>query len=272
VDNSKNKRLTFTFPNSGIVQTFTRDPGVIVEPSPNPDKQPHTFYSSRIIHTLDSGFELITSALSEPPLWINNLKDNLEMPGDALLRHLTINGAAFGVRWQSYDLQFVGIVIDQSARAECSWPFWRTSDKNGNDIELVQVWYQRVACVSSSVFCDIKWQPDRGETIGFPGLESVKRGRDITLAWRGRVLLQKINPRGRPESSVTLTREQFIERAPQACWMLYETFGEIPTDVQIAEELHISRATLYRYMERYNLSLNQIRDMAIKVLIEPASF
>lgn len=254
------------------MQTFTRNPCLLGEPSLNPDKTLHTFYSSRIVHMLDSGFELIIEALSAPPLWINNLKANLEIPGNALLRHLTINGAAFGVRWQNYDLQFVGILIEQSAQAKCSWPFWHISDTNGNDIELVQVWYQRVSCMHSPVFCDVKWQPDRGETVGFPGLESARRGRDITLAWRGRVLLQKINPQGRPVNSVTLTREQFIERAPQACLALYETFGEIPTDVQIAEELHISRATLYRYMERDNLTLNQIRDMAIKILIEPASF
>ena len=86
------------------------------------------------------------------------------------------------------------------------------------------------------------------------------------------MLLQKINPRGRPESSVSLTRTQFIERAPQACAKLLEILGEIPTDVQIAEELHISRATFYRNMERYNLTLNQIRDTAIKLLIEPAPF
>jgi hypothetical protein len=124
----------------------------------------------------------------------------------------------------------------------------------------------------SSVYCDVRWQPDQGESVSFTGLENAKRGREITLAWRGRLLLQKIKSPGRPESSVSLTRNQFIERAPQVCALLFNRFGEIPTDVQIAEELHISRATFYRYMERYNLSLNEIRDIAVKIIIEPATF
>lgn len=125
--------------------------------------------------------------------------------------------------------------------------------------------------MSSPVYCDVRWHPERGETVNLTNLENARRGRDITLAWRGRVLLQKINPRGRPESSVNLTRSQFIERAPQVCAKLLETYGETPTDVQIAEELQISRATLYRYMERYNLPLNQIRDIAVRLLIEPTN-
>ena len=254
------------------MQTYTRNPGLIAELSPNRDKHAPTYSSFQIAHTVASGFELITETQPEPPQWINNLKDILGLPDTALLRHLTTNGAIFGIRWQNYDLRFVGIVIKQSAETECSWPFWRISDADGNDIELVQVWFQRASCMLSPVYCDVRWQPDRGETVFFPNTENARRARDITLAWRGRLLLQKIKPRGRPESSVSLTKTQFIELAPQVCAKWLRTFGEVPTDVQIAEDLHISRATFYRYMEKYNMSLNEIRDMAIKILIEPANF
>jgi len=254
------------------VQTYRCNPELRVEPSLPQNQSRSTYSSSQIIHRPALGFELTTDDRAALPRWIHNLKSDLEMPGDATLRQLTTTGYVFGVRWHKYSLRFVGIVVEQPAQPECSWPFWRISDTNGNDIELVQVWYQRVSCVSSPVYCDVRWQPERGETVTFPGLENAKSGRDVSLAWRGRVLLQKINPRGRPESSVSLTRNQFIERAPQACAKLLETFGEMPTDVQIAEELHISRATFYRHVERYNLNLNQIRDAAIKLLIEPAPF
>lgn len=254
-----------------MVQTYTPNPVLTGELSPNRDTRPPTFSSSRIVYKRGLGYELTTEIQASPPQWIDYLKSELEMPSNAPLRYLATNGAIFGVRWQNYNLRFVGIVTEQSPEKECSWPFWRISDDNGNNIELVQVWYQRVSCLTSPVICDVRWRPNRGETVGFPGLENARRGRDITLAWRGRVLLQKINPRGRPENSVNLTRTQFLERAPQACAKLLETLGEMPTDVDIAAELHVSRATLYRYMERYNLSLNQIRDIAVRLLIEPTS-
>jgi hypothetical protein len=272
VGNDKNQRLILSFSNSGVLNTYTHTPELITELSPDPDKSPQTYSSFQIVHTPASGFELITEAPLKPPQWIANLKSILGIPNHALMRHLTTNGAIFGVRWQNYNLRFVGVVVEQSAQAECSWPFWRISDADGKTIELVQVWFQRASCMSSPVYCDVRWQPDRGETVSFVNLENAKRGREITLAWRGRVLLQKINPQGRPESSVSLTRTQFIELAPKVCAKLLNTFGEVPTDVQIAEELHISRATFYRYMERYSLSLNEIRDTAVKILIEPATF
>lgn len=271
MEGSKNQRLIFTFSNSGVVQTFTRNPELITKLSPYRDKFPPTFSSSQIIQTPDSGFELKIDAQSLPPEWINNLKTQLEIPDDASLRHLMTSGAVFRPRWQNYNLRFVGIVIEESNQTECSWPYWRTSDSNGNSIELVQVWYQRVSCMYSPVYCDVRWQPDRGETVSFPGLENAKRGRDVTLAWRGRMLLRKLNTRGRPESSVSLTKDQFFERAPQVCAQYLDTFGEMPSDVQIAEGLYISKSTFYRYVDRYKLSLNEIRNMAINMLIEQNS-
>jgi hypothetical protein len=271
VGSEQGQRLTFKFSNSGTVQAYSCNPELIGELVTNRDKYPLTCYSSKIVHKAPFGFELITDTESEPPPWIKSLKIELGMPNNVLLRQITTRGNIFGARWQNYFLRFLGIVIEQETGTECSWPFWRISDEDGKDIELVQVWYQRVACLSSPVYCDVRWHPERGETVNFTNLENVKRGRDINLAWRGRVLLQKINPRGRPENSVTLTRAQFMERAPQACAMLLETYGETPTDVQIAAALQISRATFFRYMERYNLSLNQIRDIAFGLLIEPTN-
>jgi hypothetical protein len=254
------------------VETFTRSPGLIGEPSSNQDKQPPKFSSSQIIQTPSSGFELKTDTESLSAQWVDSLRARLEIPSDALLRHLTASGAIFGPRWQNYNLRFVGIVTQQLEQTECSWPFWRVSDMDGNGIELVQIWFKRASCFLTPVYCDVRWQPGQGESVLLVNVENARRARDITTAWRGRVLLQKIKPQGRPESSVSLTREQFVERAPQVCAKLYDTYGEIPSDVQIAEELHISRSTLYRYMAQYNMPLNEIRDTAIKMLIEPSTF
>jgi hypothetical protein len=269
---TKSQTLVFTFSNSGVVKTHTRNPELTPQLLFNPDSIPPTFSSLQIVQTETSGFELIRETGIELPEWIGNLKELLGIPSNALLRYLNTSGAVFGVRWQNYTLRFVGIVIEQPAEEECTWPFWCISDEKGNDLECVQVWYQRVSCLSTPVYCDVRWQPEQGETVTFPNLENARRNRDVTAAWRGRMLLRKLNPRGRPESSVSLTKDQFIERAPMICSKWLEQFGNMPTDVQLAEELHISRATLYRYMERYGLSLNQIRDTAIRMLIEPASF
>lgn len=188
----------------------------MAELSSDSDSPPPKFSSLQIVQTPASGFELVTDMQSAPQQWINSLKAELEMPDDSLLRHLTISGAAFGPRWQNYNLRFVGVMVGQSEQTEYSCPFWRISDESGNHIESVQAWYRRVSCMSSPVYCDVRWRPDRGETISFPGAENAQRWRDVNFAWRGLMLLRKINPRGRPESSVSLTREQFFERAPHS--------------------------------------------------------
>ena len=138
----KNQRLRFTFSNSGEVLTHVRHPELIAELSPSPDKSLPTIYSSKIAPRPVSGFELITDL--KPPPWLHPLKTRLGMPGDAPLRHLTARGSIFGIRFQEYYFRFVGVVIEQPTQAERSWPFWRLSSLDGDDIELVQVWYQRV--------------------------------------------------------------------------------------------------------------------------------
>jgi hypothetical protein len=265
VEDSKNQRLIFTFSNSGVVQTYTLNLGLIAKLSPYQDKFPPTFSSSKIVQTTNSGFELISDDLSEPTQWMNILKEELNMPSNALLRHLTISGSAFGIRWRNYNLRFLGMLVEESNQSEGSCPYWRVADINRNDLEYVQVWYQRVSCMKSPVYCDVRWHPEYGETVKLIGVENAKNGRDVNLAWRGWTLLQKIQLQGRPFESLSLSESQFLECAPQVCRKLFDTFGEIPTDVQIAEELHISRATFYRYLRRYNLSLSQIRDMAFNI-------
>jgi hypothetical protein len=261
------RKLVFTFSNSGVVQTYTRNPGLLAGLSANLDKYPPTFSSSKIVQTFDAGFELITGDQSEPASWMNHLKDDLDMPDQALLRHLTVDCSAFGVRWQHYDVRMLGIRIEQPEQAEYSWPYWLISEVNGTKIELVQVWYQRISSLTSPVMCDVRWHPQHGETANLIGVENARNGRDINRAWRGHTLLQKIKLQGRPFDTMSLTRDQFLERAPLACKKLYDMSGEKPTDVQIAEELNISRATLYRYMVNYNLSLNQIRYMAMNIMV-----
>lgn len=269
MDSHKNQRLRFTFSNSGEVLAHVRHPELIAELSPSPEKSLPPIYSSKIVPRPVSGFNLITDL--EPPPWLHPLKTELGMPADAPLRHLTVRGSIFGIRYQEYTFRFVGIVIEQAALTKCSWPFWRLSNMDGDIIELVQVWYQRVSNWASPVFCDIRWHPFNGETVQLVNAENT-RMRDVTIVWRGRLLLQRLSMVGRPENTVTLTQAEFAERAPQVCAKILDAFGEMPTDAQLAAALNISRTTLYRYMNRYDLPLKRIRDMAVGLLIEPAPF
>lgn len=268
MDNSKNQKLLFTFSNSGKVETYTRNPWLLAGLSANRDRHPPTFSSSKIVQTLEAGFELITGDLSEPALWMKRLQDDLDMPSKALLRHLTLDCSAFGARWRHYDLRMLGILVEQPEQAEYSWPYWLISEVDGTKLELAQVWYQRISSMVSPVMCDVRWHPEHGETANLVGIENARNGRDLTRAWRGHTLLQKIKLRGRPLDSGNLTKSQFIERAPQACRKLFDIYGEMPSAVDLAAELYISKATLYRYMERDNLQLNQIRDIALRLCIE----
>lgn len=250
--------------------TSVSDPELIESLSPSPGNSLTAFYSSKIAHRPDSGFELITDP--EPTSSLDDLRTALGMPFDASVRQLTARGAIFGPRWQNYYLQYAGIVIEQASQSETSSPILRISDLDGNDIQLVQVWYQRASTFYSPVYCDIRWHPRRGEAANLTNTGGVTRWRDIKAAWRGQQLLEGINSVGRPDSSATLTQAQFIRRAPQACARLMYIFGEPPTDAQIAAELHISRATLYRYLGREGLKVNELRDMAVGIIIEPAPF
>lgn len=250
------------------MKTFTRNPGLIAELSPYRHKYPPTFYSSKIVQTTASGFELIADGLPEPEQWMNNLKSELGMPTNALLRHLTTEGAAFGPRWQTYHLRFLGIVVEDSNQEQSSWPFWRVTDAKGTDIELVQVWFQRVSCISSPVYGDVRWHPEHGKKEALINIENRRGMKDVKLAVRGLTLLNKINFQGRPINTGYLTPSQFTERAPQAYRKLLDKYGEKPSAVDIAAELYICRATFYRYMDRDGLSLKKIRDIAMSLNTE----
>jgi hypothetical protein len=268
VGSYKWQELVFRFSNSGVVSTITTNPGLAAELSPKQDKHPPTFYSSKIVQSLTSGYELIKEPQTSIPHWVRNLKDELGMPNDALLRHLEVEGAAFGTRWKKFNLRFLGIVVEQSIQSKYSWPFWHVTDAKGTDIELIQVWYRRASCLASPVYCDIRWRPDRGETVKFPGLENAKKEMDVTLGWRGRILLQKMNPRGRPKGTEKITSDKFLEQAAQACRRLIDTTDEMPSGAAIATELLICSASFYRYMKRDNLTVNIIQDKAKRLQIE----
>jgi hypothetical protein len=104
------------------------------------------------------------------------LKDNLDMPGKALLRHLTISCAALGFRWRHYNLRLLGMLLEQPTQAEFSWPFWLLSDSDGTELELVLVWYCRVSSMISPVMCDVRWHQEYGETANLVGVENARDG------------------------------------------------------------------------------------------------
>jgi hypothetical protein len=273
VGSCKWEELVFRFSNSGVVPTITSNPGLAAELSPKQDKHPPTFYSSKIVQSVTLGFKLLKVRQPSVFQWILNLKDELGMPDNALLRHLEVEGAAFGVRWREYYLRLLGMAVEQPVQSQVACPFWRITDAKGTDIEFVQVWFQRVSCLSSPVYGDVRWHPDRGKTEILTNLENRNGWRDVRAAVRGLTLLQKINFQGRPVDSGTLTISQFIERAPQAYRKLLDMFGENPSVVDVAAELDMSRPTFYRYMEGANLSLSQIRDVALRINIDyPAPF
>jgi hypothetical protein len=194
-----------------------------------------------------------------PPQEVIDLKVELGMPQESVWRRLFTGGAIFGDRWRKYKLVFLGMLVEHSAYSNIPGLYWRITDRSGNPIETIQLWFQRVCHPESPVCCELRWHPERGETVTFTDIENAKRERDITLAWRGKALLQKVERMGRSANSFNLTQDEFMERAPKAFGNWLNTFGEEPTDVQLAEELGISRATLYRYLKSYDLTIHQIR-------------
>jgi hypothetical protein len=265
VGSSKSQRLIFTFSNSGVVHVHIENPGLKAEPSSYPPINDPTCSSSKIVGTVTPGIKESFKTQLETPDWVQELKNRLGMPSNAIWRRLTTNGTVFGDCWKQYELRFFGMLVEEPMQTRPAWPFWRISDTYGTDVELIQLWYQQVKHKTSVACCEAVWHPDHGESITFPGLENAKNQTDVVLAWRARILLQKTTLQGRPSTSVHLTQEQFQERAPQAYRKLLDTFGDEPTDVQIAEELYISRATFYRYVRDYKLSINEIRNLALKI-------
>ncbi|MDQ3743601.1 MAG: hypothetical protein M3444_04390 [Acidobacteriota bacterium] len=143
-----------------------------------------------------------------PPQWALDLKAELGMPAGAVWRRHTTPGVVFGECWRDYTLQFFGMLI--SNEHEGPWPSWRVLDRAGKIVENVQIWYQRASHALSPVSCEVRWHPEKGETVTFPGLENAEKQKDITLAWRGKTLLQKVARRGRAFGTVTLTKDVFL--------------------------------------------------------------
>jgi hypothetical protein len=200
-----------------------------------------------------------------PPQEALDLKAELGMPKDAIWRRLFAKGGVFGEQWRDYDVVFFGILVNDSERLNASCPIWRISTRSGKVNETIQLWYQKVTHRESPVSCEIRWHPEKGEAITFTGLENVKREREITLGWRGKALLRKAAKLGRSADSSNLTKAEFEERAPRAYRKWVDRFGGEPTDVQLAEELGVSRATLYRYLKNYDIKINQIRAKATDI-------
>jgi hypothetical protein len=233
------------------------------------DKQSRTFYFSHLGsfrgYLVEPDPQPEGTPPMPPPPDALALKSELGMPEGAVWRRLFAKGGVFGERWRGYDIVFFGMLVNDSDQLEGVCPLWRIKDKSGEVLETIQLWYQKVSHKESPVSCEIRWHPEKGESLDFPGLGSAKREYDITLAWRGKALLQKVAKLGRSNGSSNLTRAEFEERAPKAYRKWVDMFGGEPTDVQFAEELGVSRATLYRYMTNYGVKMPQIRAKAMNL-------
>jgi AraC-like DNA-binding protein len=193
-----------------------------------------------------------------PPQDALDLKAELGMPQNAVWRRFFTDGVVFGDHWRDYKLVFFGMLAVDTDY-DPSGLYWQITDIDGNPIENIQLWYQKVSHPLTPVSCEFRWHPEKGEKVIFPGMENAKRERDLTIAWRGKALLRKVARLGRPANSFNLSEFEFMERAQKAFINWVSNFGEEPTDVQLAEELGISRATFYRYLRNYNLTIHQIR-------------
>ncbi|MGI8838907.1 MAG: hypothetical protein ACR2H4_20045 [Pyrinomonadaceae bacterium] len=197
-----------------------------------------------------------------PPEWALTLKLELGMPSDSIWRRLVMVGAPLGDKWGDYKLELFGMLVDASPTNGYPWPVWLNSDPTGAPIEVVQLWRQRVTHSTSPLYSEVLWHPKRGRTASIKGLEESHSKSDLLLAWAGLELLQEIVHQGRPVGTVRLTGEQFRSRAVKAYRAYEEMLGERPHDVDLAEKLLISRATLYTYMGNYEFDMHAIEEAA----------
>jgi hypothetical protein len=203
-----------------------------------------------------------------------SLKKELGMPDDAQTNTIPIpfSGARRGDEWKGYYYESFGIFYDFIPEKEppTGVLIYEVDDvDNPTQGNIIQVWWQKVTHDATAVYGEVRWHPERGERIAIKGVEQAKSKQEIELIWKGLKMLPKVREemrRGRPVGSVIFDRDSFLQHSIEVYRNLLHKDAEHPSQDDVALGLGIVRASLARYLNRYGITWEQIREEALKGL------
>ncbi len=164
------------------------------------------------------------------------LMEELGIPLDALWKKFTLGGAIFGDKWADYSVEAFGMNVDYPPTPENDFPFIRISGPTRFGL-IVQLRQQRIRHMTSKVFGELRYYPDRGKTYAIKGDVQEASSKEMRLAQRGLKMLAKAakqSAAGRPIDSGFVTeenKEDALQLIIETGKKIYRTTGKISQDV-----------------------------------------
>ncbi len=166
------------------------------------------------------------------------LMAELGIPADAHWSTLTLHGSDEGPEWARYTVEMIGIRAGSDIYPP-PWPFYRLGPF------LTQVWLRRVRLAGSPVYLEVRWHPERVQTIDLRGLSETTSLGDAQVVLRGLRLLRRLDRRGRTPGSGQYASKDAFHAAHAAALEKFRRENRKPTPDMIADELCLGRSRYY---------------------------
>jgi hypothetical protein len=201
---------------------------------------------------------------------------------DDIEEYVVVNDAiVMGEEWRGYKYEIFGVILGRFSKLNYSrvpdiyrhliktpWklmPFQCVHVKEDLDL-MVQLCRIRIFYENDRFYSEMRVHPFGVQRISINGLEYSQTKADLEHVWKGLELLRKIGRGfgGRKKGSTKISLEDFRRRAPEIYCNWLRSFGEHPTDLDIASGLYLSSATFYRYLRSCGWDMQLLRAEAEK--------
>lgn len=201
-------------------------------------------------------------------------------------------GDAVGKEWRGYRLELLGIELGHYSSLSFSseslqlyekigamertasgyaiikpsllLPFTCIPDRANPDL-IVKLSRIRAFYKNSPLYSEMRSNPYGVRRVAICGLENRHKKKDLDKAFEGLDLLRAAAKKlGRTKGSRTYSEASFRRRARLAYRDFYDRTGEYPSGELLAIEMHLSRAAFYDHLKAYDLTVSDIRDLAME--------
>jgi hypothetical protein len=222
------------------------------------------------------------------------LRAELDLPASVRWRVFNEDAAiTVGKEWKGYKLELLGVELGRYSE----WPIppeglklyaqmGAIAIRNNGGYDIIRPWLLlpfdcihvrenpdliiklcriRAFYKSSPVYSEMRPHALGVRRVAVHGLEHKHTQKNREKAIKGLDLLRAAVKRGgRRKGSRTYSKADFRRRAPLAYREFYNRTGEYPTGKLVAIEMHLSRSAFYAHLDAYNLTISDIRALAME--------
>ncbi|HEX7999936.1 MAG TPA: hypothetical protein VF528_16225 [Pyrinomonadaceae bacterium] len=192
----------------------------------------------------------------------------LGIPANARVRTLNLTKDNLGNQWKGYSVLLIGVLVKQIPQTTLPFPLYHLHEPDETESKILQLWLQKITYADSPVYGEVRWHPKNGLNIAIRGLEKEADEQDVRRALEGLRLLStaawqatEILPKGKRKKGRTKGSELLgklsVDKFKREYRDLRDTYDShklhLPTQIDMAEFLNVSRTTLYRFMKHHGL-------------------